>query len=95
MSLVAFAGPLSGLIVQPLIGEWIMNVAFQVRAEFNLTTGVFSDRSSSRLGRRTFYLIVGCAISVIAMQVLGFTRQVASLFVRTNVRTIFSGRGNL
>jgi solute carrier family 45, member 1/2/4 len=95
MSLVAFAGPLSGLVVQPLIGKWIALVAFQALAKFILPTGLFSDRSTSRFGRRTFYLIVGSTISVIGMQVLGFTRQVASLFVGMSVRTRYSERSHL
>ena len=52
------AGPLSGLIVQPLIGA-------------------FADRSRSRLGRRRPFMLAGCAICVVAMMLLGWTREVS------------------
>ena len=61
MSLVFMAGPLSGLLVQPLIGA-------------------FADRSRSRLGRRRPFMLVGCVICAIAMMLLGWTRELSSLF---------------
>ncbi|WRT68682.1 uncharacterized protein IL334_005661 [Kwoniella shivajii] len=60
MSLVFMAGPLSGLIVQPLIG-------------------IFADRSRSPLGRRRPFMLIGCAICVFAMMLLGWTRELSSL----------------
>ncbi|WWD19321.1 hypothetical protein CI109_103779 [Kwoniella shandongensis] len=60
MSLVFMAGPLSGLIVQPLIG-------------------IFADRSRSPLGRRRPFMLIGCAICVSAMMLLGWTREISSL----------------
>ncbi|KAK8854544.1 hypothetical protein IAR55_003283 [Kwoniella newhampshirensis] len=60
MSLVFMAGPLSGLVVQPLIG-------------------IFADRSRSPLGRRRPFMLIGCAICVSAMMLLGWTREISSL----------------
>ncbi|WVF67635.1 hypothetical protein IAT40_002393 [Kwoniella sp. CBS 6097] len=61
MSLVFMAGPLSGLIVQPLIG-------------------IFADRSRNPLGRRRPFMLIGCAICVFAMMLLGWTREIAGIF---------------
>jgi solute carrier family 45 protein 1/2/4 len=58
MSLVFVAGPLSGLIMQPLIG-------------------VLADRSKSRFGRRRPFMLAGCVISVFAMMLLAWAREVA------------------
>lgn len=65
MSLVFLAGPLSGLIVQPLVG-------------------VLADNSKSRFGRRRPYMVLGGAITVLAMLLLGFTRDFASIFTTRN-----------
>ncbi|KIL68411.1 hypothetical protein M378DRAFT_120453 [Amanita muscaria Koide BX008] len=61
MAIVFLAGPLSGLIMQPLIG-------------------VLADNSTSRFGRRRPYMLLGTAICIVAMLLLGFTRPVASVF---------------
>ncbi|KAI0686571.1 MFS general substrate transporter [Earliella scabrosa] len=61
VAMVFLAGPISGLVVQPLIG-------------------VLADNSKSRFGRRRPYMVVGCAICVAAMLLLGFTRPVATIF---------------
>lgn len=61
MSLVFVAGPLSGLIVQPLIGA-------------------YADRSRSRFGRRRPFMLAGTGVAVIAMMLLGWSREVAGLF---------------
>jgi solute carrier family 45 protein 1/2/4 len=63
MAMVFLAGPLSGLIVQPLVG-------------------VLADKSKSRFGRRRPYMIGGALLCVFAMLLLGYTRNVASLFTR-------------
>ncbi|KAF8497455.1 MFS general substrate transporter [Russula emetica] len=60
MALVFIAGPLSGLIVQPLIG-------------------VMADNSKSRFGRRRPYIAVGVALCSMALILLGFTRNFASI----------------
>lgn len=59
MSLVFVAGPLSGLIMQPIIG-------------------VLADRSRSRFGRRRPFMLAGCAVSVFAMMLLSWAREVAA-----------------
>ncbi|KAJ9124826.1 hypothetical protein QFC24_003195 [Naganishia onofrii] len=58
MSLVFVAGPLSGLIMQPIIG-------------------VLADRSRSRFGRRRPFMLAGCVVSVFAMMLLSWAREVA------------------
>ncbi|PVF94319.1 MFS general substrate transporter [Serendipita vermifera] len=62
MSMVFVAGPLSGLLVQPLIG-------------------VLADNSTSRFGRRRPYIFYGSVLCVVAMLLLGFTKDVASWFL--------------
>ncbi|KAJ3515315.1 hypothetical protein NLJ89_g1827 [Agrocybe chaxingu] len=65
MAVVFVAGPLSGLIMQPLIG-------------------VLADNSTSRFGRRRPYMLLGTLICMVAMLLLGFTRDVASIFTGWN-----------
>ncbi|KAA1474484.1 MFS general substrate transporter [Dentipellis sp. KUC8613] len=60
MAMVFLAGPISGLVVQPLIG-------------------VLADNSKSRFGRRRPYILSGVALCSVAILLLGFTRQVASI----------------
>ncbi|KAJ7701716.1 major facilitator superfamily domain-containing protein [Mycena metata] len=66
MAMVFLAGPLSGLLVQPIVG-------------------VLADNSTSPWGRRRPYMLAGCTLCAASMLVLGYTRQVA---------TIFTGRAN-
>lgn len=61
VAMVFLAGPISGLVVQPLIG-------------------VLADNSKSRFGRRRPYMLIGVAICMCAMLLLGFTRNFASIF---------------
>ncbi|THH15535.1 hypothetical protein EW146_g4950 [Bondarzewia mesenterica] len=59
-AIVFLAGPISGLVVQPLIG-------------------VLADNSKSRFGRRRPYMLAGVAVCALAIILLGFTRQFASI----------------
>lgn len=61
MAAVFVAGPLSGLVVQPLMGA-------------------LADNSTSPFGRRRPYMLLGTAICVVAMLLLGFTRGFAAVF---------------
>ncbi|THV02069.1 hypothetical protein K435DRAFT_963326 [Dendrothele bispora CBS 962.96] len=61
MALVFLAGPLSGLLVQPLIG-------------------IMADACTSTWGRRRPYMMIGTTLCVLAMLLLGWTRQVAEWF---------------
>ncbi|BGP15080.1 hypothetical protein JCM10213_002775 [Rhodosporidiobolus nylandii] len=61
MSVVFLAGPLSGLIVQPLVG-------------------VISDGCKSPLGRRRPFIIGGCALTSVAVVMLGWSREIAGVF---------------
>ena len=61
-SLVWIAGPLSGLIMQPVVGA-------------------LADRSTSRYGRRRPIMLMGSALTGLCFMVLGWTREVVSIFV--------------
>ncbi|KIY69929.1 MFS general substrate transporter [Cylindrobasidium torrendii FP15055 ss-10] len=74
MAMVFIAGPLSGLIMQPLVG-------------------VLSDSCHSKFGRRRPYMVAGVTICVLAMLLLGFTRQVAGLF--SDSKTLLKALGVL
>ncbi|KAH9034741.1 MFS general substrate transporter [Lactarius pseudohatsudake] len=60
MALVFVAGPLSGLVMQPLIG-------------------VMADNSKSRFGRRRPFIVGGVTLCALALLLLGFTRNFASI----------------
>jgi len=84
MSLVFVAGPLSGLIMQPLIGEYIVLACSDTHQSRLIVlergTGIFADRSQSRFGRRRPFMIVGCVVSVFAMMLLGWAREISAFF---------------
>jgi solute carrier family 45, member 1/2/4 len=78
VAMVFLAGPISGLVVQPLIG---MQLSCSHRTYFhNLCLGVLADKSKSRFGRRRPYMLVGVLICTTAMLLLGFTRPFATIF---------------
>lgn len=62
VSLAWLAGPLSGLVMQPIVG-------------------LASDRCTSRLGRRTPFLIIGTIFTVIALLLFAFSRRLAHAFL--------------
>lgn len=62
MSLVWIAGPLSGLVVQPIVG-------------------CISDRSTNPFGRRRPVLIIGLILSLLAMSLVAYSKELASFFV--------------
>ncbi|KAI7883564.1 MFS general substrate transporter [Lichtheimia hyalospora FSU 10163] len=64
MSLVWIAGPLSGLLMQPIVG-------------------VLSDRCTSRFGRRRPFLVLGSVVVIFSLLVIGWTREITSLFTAT------------
>lgn len=43
--------------------------------------GWAADRSKSSWGRRRPWMAIGCAISIVSILLLGFTRQIASIFL--------------
>lgn len=77
MAIVFVAGPLSGLIMQPLIGE---SVVCAHPSASDQIAGILADNSTSRFGRRRPYMLVGTILCMTAMLLLGFTRPVASIF---------------
>ncbi|CAN1328715.1 Sucrose transport protein SUC2 [Linum perenne] len=56
-SLIWLCGPISGILVQPIVGY-------------------FSDRSTSRFGRRTPFIIVGAVFVVIAFFLIGYATDI-------------------
>ncbi|KAN0061035.1 hypothetical protein ACQY0O_006769 [Thecaphora frezii] len=68
MAAVFIAGPLSGLVVQPLIGA-------------------VADNSTSKHGRRRPLLAIGAVICCAAVLMLGFARELASLFAAAGSAT--------
>lgn len=61
MAVVFVAGPLSGLLAQPLVG-------------------VLSDSCKSKFGRRRPFIFGGVVVSSISVMLLGWAKEVASLF---------------
>jgi solute carrier family 45 protein 1/2/4 len=83
MALVFVAGPLSGLLVQPLIGTHIvLNHSWKActHTYTNYSSGSLADSSKSKYGRRRPYMLIGTGLCVLAMLLLGYTRGFASLF---------------
>jgi solute carrier family 45 protein 1/2/4 len=89
MSLVFLAGPLAGLVVQPLIGKSSPLRSFHFHF---LTppspTGVLADNSKSRFGRRRPYMLGGSIICFLAMLLMGYTRPFASVFARLGTTAV-------
>jgi len=77
MAVVFLAGPLSGLIVQPLIGILLCYLFF---CSLNVSLGVLADHSKSRFGRRRPFIVTGAALCCAATLLFGYARPVASLF---------------
>lgn len=79
MAVVFVAGPLSGLVMQPLIGA----IPLVICATFFLKPiflGLLADNCTSRFGRRKPYMMIGTTVCMFAMILLGFTRWFASIF---------------
>ncbi|ORZ23323.1 major facilitator superfamily domain-containing protein [Absidia repens] len=70
MSLVWIAGPLSGLIMQPIVGA-------------------FSDKCTSRWGRRRPFLVAGSLMVVTSLIVIGWTREITMIFVDDQAMATF------
>ncbi|ORX58303.1 MFS general substrate transporter [Hesseltinella vesiculosa] len=62
MSLVWIAGPLSGLIMQPVVGA-------------------FSDKCTSKWGRRRPFMVGGSVLVVLALLIIGWTKELTGVFV--------------
>lgn len=96
MSVVFIAGPLSGLIVQPLIGTSPLAPLSVFRSWpptnqlICTSAGVLADNSTSRYGRRRPYMLLGSVLCATAMLVLGFTPFVAGWFATPG--TSFHGK---
>ncbi len=84
MAIVFIAGPLSGLVMQPLIGANPPNAPEDLSKYVPLFAGFLADNSTSRFGRRRPYMLLGTVICIFAMLLLGFTRTAASVFTGWN-----------
>ncbi|CAG8678977.1 9380_t:CDS:2, partial [Acaulospora morrowiae] len=62
ISLVWLAGPLSGLLIQPLVGA-------------------FSDKSTSRMGRRRPYIIIGGILVCLSMAGIAYSIELATFLL--------------
>jgi solute carrier family 45 protein 1/2/4 len=78
MALVFVAGPLSGLIMQPLIGKQNLYEGFTLLQY--LSEGVLADHSTSSLGRRRPYMLAASMVSIGGLLLLGFTREFSGIF---------------
>lgn len=79
MAIVFLAGPLSGLIVQPLIGMHKQLESFLDAQRF---AGILADNSKSRFGRRRPYMIGGALVCASATLLLGYTRPISGMFAQ-------------
>jgi solute carrier family 45, member 1/2/4 len=87
MSIVFVAGPLSGLIVQPLIGQSAPRATHSELIP-RWCVGVLADRSTSSFGRRRPYMLAGSLFCGGALLLLGFTREVASIFTKLSTHAV-------
>lgn len=78
ISVVFVAGPLSGLIIQPLVG--MSSFLSRTHAiDLALSPGVMSDHSESRFGRRRPYMLVASVICSGSLLLLGFSSSIATM----------------
>ncbi|KAI0640369.1 hypothetical protein C8Q79DRAFT_921838 [Trametes meyenii] len=80
VAIVFLAGPISGLVIQPLIGTSPSGPPCCCPHLESLLR-VLADNSKSRFGRRRPYMLFGALICTCAMLLLGFTRPFASIFL--------------
>jgi solute carrier family 45, member 1/2/4 len=86
-SLVWLAGPISGLIAQPVIGEF-QYVGLQVlKHEFKslcltyvLPLGAISDSSTSKY-RRRYWIVMSTVVLVISTLCLAYCQDISAIFV--------------
>jgi solute carrier family 45 protein 1/2/4 len=91
MAIVFIAGPLSGLIMQPLIGQSYSlspSGSCPTRMFSVLYIGALADNSKSRFGRRRPYMIGGTLLCMGAVLLLGFTRPFATIFIRPGTPSV-------
>jgi len=89
MSLVFLAGPLSGLIVQPLIGLLNQSPFRQIPPTLaDCRAGVMADKCKSRFGRRRPFIVASVAICSMGLILLGFTRNFASIITTWGSPTV-------
>ncbi|CAG8712747.1 8014_t:CDS:2, partial [Scutellospora calospora] len=65
IALVWFAGPLSGFVIQPLVGA-------------------FSDKCTSRMGRRRPFIIIGGILVCISMVSIAYSKEWAMILLGKN-----------
>src|SRR5258708_30601805 len=80
MSMVFVAGPLSGLIMQPVIGPIHPSSHRTNLNEMPFPLGALSDRCTSKFGRRRPFMMLGCSICFISLLLLGYTKHFTLIF---------------
>lgn len=78
-SLVWLAGPISGLVAQPLIGASNVYCILCILT-FPVCTGAISDSSGSRY-RRRYWIITSTLLLCISTLVLAYCKEIAAFFV--------------
>lgn len=78
-SLVWLAGPISGLVAQPLIGT-ISFIYLDIRVIYAAFKGALSDSSSSKY-RRRFWVVLSTIALVMSTLTLAFCKEIAGFVV--------------
>ena len=81
-SLVWMAGPLSGLLIQPLVGPSFLSLFpllfLSFRSHSLSKSGALSDASTSKY-RRRFYIALSALLILVSTLVVAFAREIASV----------------
>jgi solute carrier family 45 protein 1/2/4 len=85
-SLVWLAGPISGLVAQPLIGKSFLLNRSPKNPQLGFLLGAISDSSPSKY-RRRYWIATSTAVLVLSTLALAFCQSMAAFFVD------FSGGG--
>lgn len=79
-SLVWLAGPISGLIAQPVIGEPRVLTFCRCIHKRDVSPGAISDSSTSKY-RRRYWVVLSTAALAVSTLVLAYCEEIASFFV--------------
>ena len=77
-SLVWLAGPISGLVAQPIIGIYIVHVI--CTCADGTSTGAISDSSTSKY-RRRYWVVTSTIVLLVATLVLAYCQPIAAFVV--------------
>ncbi|KAI0939227.1 hypothetical protein AcV5_000707 [Taiwanofungus camphoratus] len=79
-SLVWLAGPISGLVAQPVIGEYYGQFWLAVVADNLMSEGAISDASTSKY-RRRYWVVLSTFVLVVSTLTLAYCQNIAAFFV--------------